>query len=246
MHADVEAVILCGGLGSRLRPAVPDLAKCLAPVGDRPFLEYVLLQLRAGGIRTAKLCVGYRSEQVAEYFENGSRWGIRLTYSAERQALGTAGAVRNAGVSGKHELLLVLNGDSILELDLEKLIGFHRARRARATLALAHAEPGERFGTVHTDAHGKVTGFEEKANGKNGDRRTTGARINGGVYVLHREILEEIPDAPPPVSLETDIFPKLIGRGFFGFLCDGYFTDIGVPDDYRRAQRELPRRFGPC
>jgi NDP-sugar pyrophosphorylase family protein len=245
MLANIEAVILCGGLGSRLRTAVPDRAKCLAPVGDRPFLEYVLLQLRAAGIRHAKLCVGYRSGQVAEYFENGSRWGIRLTYSEERQALGTAGALRNAGANGKQQLL-VLNGDSILELDLEKLIGFHHSRRARATLALAHAESGERFGAVHTDALGNVIRFEEKTNGRNGDRRTNRARINGGVYVLNREILEEIPIAPPPVSLEVDIFPKLIGRGFYGFPSEGYFIDIGVPDDYRRAQRELPRRFGPC
>jgi D-glycero-alpha-D-manno-heptose 1-phosphate guanylyltransferase len=245
---NLEAVILCGGLGRRLRSVVPELPKCLAAVGDRPFLEYVLLQLRGEGIRNVVLCTGYRSEHVADYFETGKRWGMSLTYSIEKKALGTGGALKKAAAYLHGSPFLALNGDSILDVNLAEMVAFHQANQALVTIALAQVESGERYGNVDTDADGCVTAFREK-----GARATTSvatmettARINGGIYVLDSKALAEIPSAPPPVSLEAEIFPRLTGRRVYGYPSSGYFVDIGVPEDYAKAQRELPRRFSSC
>jgi D-glycero-alpha-D-manno-heptose 1-phosphate guanylyltransferase len=245
---DFQALILCGGLGKRLRPVVPELPKCLAPVGDRPFLEYVLLQLRSAGIRKITLCVGYRSEQVAEYFEAGERLGMSLSYSVEKEAMGTAGAVKKAESFVCQDRFLVLNGDSILDVNLEKMAEFHKSRRALATLALARVASSQRYGNVRTDKTGLVTGFSEKESRASASVAILedSERINGGVYIFDRRILGEIPAAPPPVSFETDVFPRLIGNLVFGYPSEGYFVDIGVPEDYASAQRELPRRFFAC
>ncbi len=245
---DLEAVILCGGLGRRLRSVVPELPKCLAAVGDRPFLEYVLLHLRAEGIREVVLCTGYRSEHVADYFETGKRWGMSLTYSIEKESLGTGGALKKAGAYIHGSPFLALNGDSILDVNLAQMVAFHNANRALVTIALAQVESGERYGSVDTDAQGCVTAFREKGARAITSLATmeTAARINGGVYVMDSKVLAEIPPAPPPVSLETEVFPCLAGLGVYGYPTTGYFVDIGVPEDYAKAQRELPRRFSSC
>lgn len=245
---DLQALILCGGLGTRLRSVVPELPKCLAPVGDRPFLEYVLLQLRAAGIRDVTLCVGYRGQQVAEYFEAGVRWGMSLSYSLEREPLGTAGALKNAESFVRHDQFLVLNGDSILDVNLLKMAEYHRRHMALATLALARVASAPRYGGVRTDENGRITDFSEKGSAANLSVAVLedSARINAGVYFFDRRILGRIPTAPPAVSLETDIFPRFAANDALGFPADGYFVDIGVPEDYARAQRELPRRFLAC
>lgn len=245
---NLEAVILCGGLGTRLRPVVPEGPKCLAPVGGRPFLEYLLCQLRSSGVRNAVLCVGYRSEQMAEYFENGERWDISLAYSVERQLLGTAGALKKAESLISHSPFLALNGDSILEASITGLLEFHRGHNALATIALANAPANGRYGSVQTDPQGYITEFSEKKGGANGSSKGgfREGRINGGLYVLDREIFNMISPAPPAISLEREIFPCLAGRNICGCPVDGYFVDIGVPEDYARAQQEIPRRFAPC
>lgn len=242
---DWDAVILCGGLGSHLRPAMEERPRCLSPVAGRPFLEYVLLQLRSFGLRNVTVCVNYLNHRVPEYFETGDRWDMTLTYLTARQALGTAGALKRAQGVICSSSFLVLNGDSLFDIDLKRLLEFHQVRGAQATVALATVRSPEGHAEVHTDEAGNVTGFLE--------RRGTGhaaaaarercARVNGGVYVLNREILDEIPAAPPPVSLESDVLPRLIGRRLCGLPAEGRFIDIRVPQDYSQAQRELPGRF---
>ena len=245
MVKSLEAVVLCGGLGLRLRPAVPDLPKCLAPVGGRPFLEFVLLQLRCSGIRDVTLCVGYRNEQVREYFGNGKQWGLAIRYSVENGQLGTAGALKHAQRLIRNSPFIALNGDSILELDFGQIVEFHRRRSALVTLALAEVSCDRRYGSVLADDSGQVMLFHEKMKHDDGAGASfhKHALINAGVYVLNREIFDAIPCAPPAVSLETAVFPCLIGRGLYGCRCDGYFVDIGIPQDYAKAQRELPERF---
>jgi D-glycero-alpha-D-manno-heptose 1-phosphate guanylyltransferase len=246
--SNLQAVVLCGGAGKRLQPVVSDRPKCLAPIGERPFLEYLLLRLRAGTIGSACLAVGYKGDQIKQYFGNGSRWQILLSYSAEQEPLGTAGAVKNAAPFVECGSFLVVNGDSLLDVHYHDLLRFHEQRQALATLALSQVADTGRYGRVRIDADGRILAFLEKAASpeSGGHVPCEGLAINGGVYVFRREIFAEIPDAPPPVSLEMDIFPKLINRGLFGFLTAGYFIDIGVPDDYERAQKELPIRFQPC
>jgi NDP-sugar pyrophosphorylase family protein len=240
-HEGFEAIVLCGGLGRRLRSAVSDRPKCLAPVGGRPFLEFVLLQLRSFGIHDVILCVGYRSEQVREYFGTGERWGLALDYSFEDVALGTAGALKGAQAKVRHSPFMTLNGDSILEFRLDRLLDLHEARGALATLALARVSSAGRYGSVLADDSGQITAFCEKGNSSDGT-----SLINAGVYVFSRAIFDSIPAAPPAVSLETGIFPRLVGQRLYGYLFDGYFVDIGIPQDYDKAQRELPGRDKLC
>lgn len=266
----VACVVLCGGLGKRLRPAVGDLPKCLAPVGGRPFLEYLLLQLREAGVRRVTLCTGHGSRQVAACVASGSRWGMSVGYSQEKEPLGTAGALKNAEGAVNSSPFLVLNGDSILQGDFEQLVKFHVARGALVTLGLAHVRDEVRYGSVQTDGAGKIMNFSEKREASKSARSPHRSRavsaphpplagrasplavampealVNGGVYVMDREIFSEIPPAPPAVSLETQIFPRLAGRRIFGLAQTGYFVDIGIPEDYKRAQRELPGRFAAC
>jgi D-glycero-alpha-D-manno-heptose 1-phosphate guanylyltransferase len=246
LPSDLQVVVLCGGAGRRLRPVVPDRPKCLAPIGDRAFLEYLLLWLRSRGIRSACLAVGYKGDQVVEHFGSGSRWGMSLTYAVEQEPLGTAGALKNTAPFVERGPFLVLNGDSVLDVSCRDLLRFHEEREALATLALSQVADVQRYGQVRIDAEGRVLGFQEKAARTESSGPGENLAVNGGVYVFRREILAEIPDAPPPVSLEMDIFPKLIDRGLYGFLTAGYFIDIGIPEDYERACEELPLRFQPC
>jgi NDP-sugar pyrophosphorylase family protein len=228
----MQAVILAGGLGTRLGPLVAGSTKPLAPVAGRPFLEYLLLQLRKGGIADVVLCVGHRGDLVREHFGSGTPWGLTLTYSWERELRGTGGAVKLAEPLLRGDDFLVLNGDSLFDVPLADLTAFHRHRGALATLALARAEDARRFGTVALGPAGEVVRFVEKGQAESG-----GGLINGGVYVFRRAVLDEIP-AGRPVSLEREVFPALVGRGLYGLARDGYFVDIGIPETLARVRAD--------
>jgi len=239
----LQAVVLCGGLGTRLRNAVPTLPKALAPVAGRPFLDYLLTGLAAAGIHDVVLCTGHKSEMIeAEYGQN-AQCGLSIQYSVERSPLGTAGAVKLAASVISASSFLLLNGDSVVEVDYQRLIKSHVASGAKATITLVRVPQPERYGTALLNANGEISAFLEKGSLQD----SAGSRerfINAGVYVLDRDILLEIPSSSTPVSLERDVLPKFLGRGLFGFVSEGFFIDIGVPEDYARAQTELPRRFG--
>ncbi|MBE0656966.1 MAG: nucleotidyltransferase family protein [Bryobacteraceae bacterium] len=230
----LPALILAGGLGTRLRAVVPDQQKVLAQVGTRPFITYVLDQLADAGFQTAVLCTGHLAGQLEESLGDQYR-SIRLRYSREQAPLGTAGAIRLAlsyvGPAGS----FVLNGDSHCRVDLAALAASHRQQGAAATIALARMEETSRFGRVDLAAGDAIASFEEKA-------ATSGPGwVNAGIYLLNRDVIESIPENTP-ASLERDVFPKLIGRGLFGFRSAGQLWDIGVPDEYERAQTEFQPR----
>jgi NDP-sugar pyrophosphorylase family protein len=240
----LQAVVLCGGLGTRLRASVPTLPKALAPVAGRPFLDYLLTGLATAGIRSVVLCAGYKGEMIeAEYGQN-AECSLSIQYSVESAPLGTAGAVRLAASAISSNPFLLLNGDSLVEADYQRLIKTHVSSGAKATLTLVRVAQPERYGSVVLKANAEIDAFIEKCSLPESRANSAGHFINAGVYALDREILHEIPSAPPPVSLERDVLPKLLGRGLFGFVTEGFFIDIGVPEDYARAQTELPRRFG--
>ncbi|HEX6800049.1 MAG TPA: nucleotidyltransferase family protein [Ktedonobacterales bacterium] len=220
-----QALILAGGAGTRLRPVLTELNKPMAPVADRPFLEYLLLQLKKHGVEAVTLCVGYKADLIQSYFGTGEPWGLRLSYSHETDFLGTGGAIKRAESLIQAECFFVLNGDSLFDSDLRTLMRCHRETNALATLALAYVEDTRRYGAVGVDAAGRVVSFVEKGKGH------AQGLINAGVYVFSRELLDLIPDRQA-VSLEHDILPRLIGRGLYGLPSHGYFVDIGVPDDY--------------
>lgn len=230
----LPALILAGGLGTRLRAVVPDQQKVLAPVGTRPFLTYVLDQLADAGIQTAVLCTGHLAGQLEENL--GDQYGsIRLKYSRELSPLGTAGAIRLALAFVGSADAFVLNGDSHCRVDFAALTASHRQHGAAATIALARMADTSRFGRVELADGDAIADFTEKA-------ATSGPGwVNAGIYLLNRDVIESIP-ADTPASLERDVFPKLIGRGLFGYRSTGQLWDIGVPDEYNRAQTEFQPR----
>jgi len=227
---DIKAVLLVGGLGTRLRSVVPYAPKVLASVGKRSFLELLVGQLRWQGIHQLVMCTGYLAEQIENEFGDGRSLDITIEYSREDQPLGTAGAVKRAEryLRGTSEFL-VMNGDSFLEINFHALMDCHRSHNALATMAVRRVEDTGRYGSVQVDAGGRVRGFSEKT-GSN-----TAGLVNGGVYIFSPAVLGHIPEHP--ASLERDVFPSLLDRGVYAQEQSGMFIDIGTPADYARAQQ---------
>ncbi|MEI7444266.1 MAG: nucleotidyltransferase family protein [Burkholderiales bacterium] len=225
----MEAIVLAGGLGTRLRQVVPDLPKPMAPVAGRPFLEILLTALAARGVDRVVLSVGHRAEAITGHF--GTRWGgLEIEAAVEDTPLGTGGALRFALDRCRRDPVLVLNGDTFLDLDLEALA--RRWDTEGRPLIVARAVPDTaRFGRLEA-VDGQLAGFSEKGTAGPG-------LINAGTYLVPRDLLDAFP-AGRPFSLETDyLVPRAVARGFGVFVSDGLFIDIGVPDDYARAQTLL-------
>jgi D-glycero-alpha-D-manno-heptose 1-phosphate guanylyltransferase len=230
-------VILVGGLGTRLRAALPDLPKPMAPIQGRPFLEYLLADLKQQKIENIVLCVGHQAGKIEEYFGDGKLSGLNIEYSREEGLLGTAGAVRWAHNKIKSDNFLLLNGDCYNDGNFAELLSQHQSTRAIATLLATHVEDRARFGSLQMDENNRVLGFIEKG-------EATGAGwINAGVYALNRSVLELIPEGKV-CSLERDVFPQLVARGeMFAFYNHGAFIDIGLPEEWQRAQTLVPGKI---
>lgn len=226
---DVPAVILAGGLGTRLRSVVTDRPKVLATVCGKPFLAYLLDQVAAAGIKRAVLCVGYCNEQIQAAFGEAYD-GVQLTYSRESVPLGTAGALRLAARQIQSEAFIALNGDSFCQVDLQDLWLWHHVRNAKSTLVLTHVSDTVRYGRVLLASDGTIMGYEEKAS-------AAGAGwVNAGVYVLHSGMVRAIPQGRA-VSLEREVLPGWAGQGLYGYQSRGRFLDIGTPDSYATADQ---------
>lgn len=230
---EISAVILAGGLGTRLRPVVSDRPKVLASVHGKPFLAYLLDQLVKAGIKEVVLCTGYLGEQVQTAL--GNTYGpLHLAYSQETELMGTGGALRIALPLLKTDPVLVLNGDSYCEADLPAFYRQHQAVVAEASLLLVHLPDTGRYGCVEIDTDGRVLLFEEKG------RSAPAGWINAGIYLLSRMFLQAIPSGRF-VSLEKDMFPSWIGCGLYGFSSklvdtEEHFLDIGIPENYAAAE----------
>jgi NDP-sugar pyrophosphorylase family protein len=224
------ALILAGGAGTRLRPLISDVPKPMATVCDRPFVEYLICQLGAAGVSNTTLLVGYMADELRATLGDNLH-GVALEYSFESEPLGTGGALRNALSSLAGDRWFVLNGDSFFDISLDALAASHRAD-APLTLSLANVSDAGRYGSVTTAEDGSVTGFTEKA-----PTASSNGWINAGVFVVERSVLEGIAN-DRPVSLEREVLPALVGRGLRAERFGGYFVDIGIPDDYLRAQLE--------
>ena len=226
----VSAAILAGGLGTRLRAIVADRPKVLVEIGGRPFLAYLLDHLAVSGIQHVVLCTGYLGEQVLELF--GKSFGhLKLRYSRESSSLGTAGALRLALPLVASETVLILNGDSFCQFELDSFWAWHRDRRADATLLLARVTDTARYGRVHVDQDGRVLSFEEKGGGGGP------GWISAGVYLIKRHLLDGIP-VNREVSIEREMFPAWCKAGIVGgYQTDGAFLDIGTPESLAQAER---------
>jgi D-glycero-alpha-D-manno-heptose 1-phosphate guanylyltransferase len=231
--SDIKALMLVGGLGTRLRSVVSSTPKVLASIGHESFLELLVRELSTQGIRRLVMCTGYLGDQIESRFGDGGRWNVSIEYSKEETALGTAGAVKLAWhYFDDCPEFLVLNGDSFLQIKYEDLIGFHRRQpQAAATIAVTRVQDASRYGAVKIDSDSRINGFAEKT----GDNSP--GWINGGVYVFSRAVWRLIPEGP--ASLERDVFPRLLGQGVYAYEQQGLFIDIGTPSDYSRAQELL-------
>jgi len=230
-----EAVILAGGFGTRLQSVVKDVPKPMAPVCGRPFLEYQLDYLRAFGIEKVVLSLGYLPEVVKDHFGDDYH-GMEIAYAVEKDPLGTGGAIAFAAeqISGKN--FWVFNGDSLFEVNLPMMEEIFFATRADIALALRTVEDVSRYGMVETDELSKITYFREKS-----DVKGPGT-INGGVYLINKtKFLEVAPQGR--FSIEKEIFmPDDRLLSLSGVVSDTYFIDIGIPEDYQRAQHEFITR----
>jgi NDP-sugar pyrophosphorylase family protein len=233
----MKAILLAGGQGTRLRPLTLHTPKPVAPIFNRPFLEYQIdLVRRLPGISEIVLSLNYQPNRIAEVFGDGSRFGVRLRYVVEPSPLGTGGAIKYAAGETRGEPILVFNGDVFTSTDLAALLRLHEVRRARATIVLTPVDNPAAYGLVETDAEGNIQAFVEKPSADQIRCDT----INAGIYVLEADTLDRIP-AETVYSIERGYFPSLIARGetFVAQISRGYWIDIGTPEKYRQAHHDI-------
>lgn len=230
----MQAILLAGGLGTRLRSVVSDRPKPMALIQGRPFMEYVIRELARQGIDHVIFAVGYKGSMVEEYFRDGQDFGVRASYAYEETLLGTAGAIKNAARHMTGEEAFVLNADTFYRIDYGRLIKQKKAMDPDMALVLREVEDGARYGQALL-TEGRLTGFNEKT-----DSHGPGT-INGGVYLMSRELIDRIPEGK--VSLEQDMIPNWLSEGLKlgGFVNDGYFIDIGIPEDYYRFMEDVEK-----
>lgn len=228
----MEAVILAGGFGTRLQKVVHDMPKPMAPVASKPFLSYLLDQLDRNGCAHAILAVGYKKEIIQDFF--GSHYkGISLSYSVEDEPLLTGGALKKALRQVTEDVAVVLNGDTFFSVDFSKMIDFHKQIHSDATLAVKGLHDFSRYGTVQFGDDYRIARFVEKKACEKGF-------INGGVYILNRNLFDDI--SQDKFMMEKDFLEKYVdSKVFSAFLCDGYFIDIGIPEDYAKANKEFTK-----
>jgi NDP-sugar pyrophosphorylase family protein len=222
---DIDVAIICGGLGKRLRDAVPDRPKPLAEVGGRPFLEILVDYVAGFGFRGFILCTGYRGEMIEEHLKG--RRDLELVFSREEEPLGTGGALKHAEALIGGPEFLAMNGDSICNMDMEAFLDFHAAHAATASVALVEPEKEAEYGAVSIDSAGRITSFSEKQKGS--------AYISAGVYMFSREVFGLIPQGKE-YSLEYDLFPSMVGRGAYGYVTGAELIDIGTAERYAKAR----------
>jgi mannose-1-phosphate guanylyltransferase len=231
----MQAIVLVGGEGTRLRPLTSDVPKPALTLVDRPFLAYMIEWLGAHGVSEVVLACGFLPDVLQEALGEGEHGGVRLRYVTEPQRRGTAGAIRFAADMLGDELddrFLALNGDVLTDLDLTALMNAHAERGARATIALYPVEDSAAYGLVGVDDEGRVTEFVEKTG------EAVPGEINAGAYFLERSVLDLIPPERE-VSIEREVFPLLVGDGLGALRLDGYWMDIGTPERYLQASWDI-------
>lgn len=221
-------VILCGGLGTRLRSVVSDRPKSMALISGRPYLEIMVKHLASIGLKELVLLTGYMAESIQNHFGDGSRFGVHIRYSHEETPLGTAGAVRMA-LPLLSDPFFVLNGDSYLSFDPDKMLAKIKELESPLIMAAVQVDNASRYGALDLDENLRVTTFHDKT------AAPEPGWINAGVYLLRQSLLASLP-AGESISIERDIFSKLPAGSIVTVPSPGPFIDIGIPEDLERAQ----------
>ena len=231
-----KVVILCGGEGTRMRPLTLSTPKPMLPLGYKPILEHILQFFSNQGFHNFALSIGYLAEHIVKYFGNGSSLGIKIDYVSENQPLGTGGAVKNSE-NLINSTFICTYGDVVFrDLNLKEVMQFHKEKQALGTIVLWKAKDARRFGLVEIDDNDRIVDFTEKP------KYMTAGLINAGLCIFEPEIFKYIPKNKH-VSLENDVLTELVKKeSLYGFVYNGYWADIGLPEDYEKVAQEFLSR----
>lgn len=231
----MECIVLAGGLGTRLRSVVEDAPKCMAPVNEQPFLHYIFKYLERQKCSRVILSLGYKHEYVTDWIAQYN-FPFEINTVVENAPLGTGGGIQLAMKEATVDSVFVLNGDTFFDVDLSSLQGFHSKNNAETTLALKRMSNFDRYGVVRADEQNIISSFDEKQYRVEGD-------INGGVYCIKREEFS-VRKLPEKFSFEKDYLEAFVNeKKFYGYSSDGYFIDIGIPEDYYKAGEDFKKLF---
>jgi D-glycero-alpha-D-manno-heptose 1-phosphate guanylyltransferase len=226
---EIDVLILCGGLGKRLRSSIGESQKAMAKINGRPFLDILLSEFHKQGFRRIILCSGYKSDDIERYYKQ-NHFGLTIDIVKESEPLGTGGAIKNAQKYIKSNPFIALNGDSICPLSYKDFIGFHLKQKAVASIVLTTVKDPSDFGLITLKPDSRIKSFQEKAKG-------IGSKlISAGIYCFKKEIFGFMPGADK-FSVEKDFFPVLVGQRFFGYKTEVDFLDIGTPERYNKAKQ---------
>lgn len=233
----MDAIILAGGLGTRLRSVVNEVPKCMAPVCEKPFLHYILAYLKKfKEIDRVVLSLGYKHELIVEWIEQQTEFLFQFQYSIEKEPLGTGGAIKKALSLVQSNEVIILNGDTFFDVDISLLIKSHRINNSLLSIALKPMMDFNRYGNVEIDNNNHIIAFKEKSYCERG-------QINGGIYIINstNEMMDNLPEQ---FSFETEVLQRQINnRDIYGFIHNGYFIDIGIPEDYVVANKDFINLF---
>jgi len=232
---DINVVILCGGLGKRLRSIIADRPKPMAEVKNRPFLDILIRYVSSYGFKRFILCTGYKGEMIRRYYKAGGG-DLKIVFSEEKEPLGTGGALKNAENFIQSDVFLSLNGDSFCQMNMQDFLAFHRAKKAELSIALAAIEKDADYGVVSLGSNNRIVSFNEKgvADGN--------GFINAGVYLFNKDVLKSIP-SDKKYSLEYELFPNILHKGIYGYITHAELIDIGTPERYETAKEFFEDRY---
>lgn len=232
----MECIVLAGGLGTRLRGTIGDYPKCMAEVNGKPFLQHIFNYLQQQGCTRAILSLGYKHEVVLEWLETQSP-SFEVAYVIEEEPLGTGGGIKLAMQASVTNQVAVLNGDTMFRIDMQDMMLAHINMQAATTLALKEMFNFNRYGVVNTDVNNTIHSFEEK-------KQMDEGLINGGVYIINKDAFFS-KNLPEKFSFEKDYLEAYVNEGAFkSYRSDAYFIDIGIPEDYSKAQEDLKQFEG--
>lgn len=232
MHIDpekIDIVILCGGLGLRLKKIVKDIPKPMVKVGDNSFLNIIIDNMVNFGFRRFILCTGYKGEIIRRYYRNNKKKGVDILFSHETELLGTGGAVKKAKRLIKSNPFFVMNGDTFSEFSAFNLLKFHKRKEALISMVLTKSSSSRDYGEIKLDKSLKIICFIEK--NKSAEKKL----VNAGVYIFSKKVFDYMP-RKRKFSLERDFFPRMIDNKFYGYIIKGTFIDIGTPERYEKAK----------
>lgn len=231
----MKALLLAGGKGTRLRPLTDNIPKPMVPVMGKPLLESTIMNLKKNGITEIIISTCYKSNYIKDYFKDGSEFGVRIKYISEDIPLGTGGAIKNVQ-RYVDDAFIIFNSDILSDINIKRLIDFHKSRKADATIAVTHVENPSQYGVIEYDDNKRIKSFKEKPKGK----EITSHFINAGIYIFEPKVLKEIP-ANKVVSIEKDTYPSLLQKGYnlYAYESNDYWMDIGNLSKYLRCHKDI-------